>query len=430
MADNRQRFVRRMYLVAFGLVTVLGAILGVALWFFLGREAPPPGFWASATWILVAYFVVSYLIAGYVVSWLLRNILRPLGNAVVVSSRVAEGDLTVSLSAIGKTQADHLTHTIGRMVGQLRTLVGAIKGSAQEAAAMAQQISSSTQQMSASTQEVSGTCNDLTERATRQATIVRAAAEDGERILQIAQSLATTASEAADRNAALARLARGHRDELDASSSELQRLAEEIERGAEEAGALAAASEQIEKFVTQTKVIARQTHMLALNAGIEAARAGEEGKGFAVVAEEVRKLAGQAAQSATLAAETVQLVQDRVATARERLLRLAQGGQAARAAAHKAADGLAKVAEEAHQTDEWGRQISTSSGEVRKLIEGIANRMVEVSGGTEDVAAAAQEIAASAEELSASTEQVAGSAHALAETAQGLFGQVGRFRTE
>lgn len=430
MADARQRFVRRMYSVSFGLVFALGGILAIALWLLLGRENRQPGFWTAATWILAVFLVVGSLIAGYVVSWLMRNILRPLGNAVVVSSRVAEGDLTVSLSSVGKTMADHLTLSISKMVTQLRTLVGAIKGSAQEASVMAQQISSSTQQMSASTQEVSGTCNDLTERATRQAAVVRAAAEDGEKILQIAQTLATTAGEAADRNAALARLARGHRDELDASSSELQRLAEEIELGAEEASALAVASESIEKFVIQTKAIARQTHMLALNAGIEAARAGEEGKGFAVVAEEVRKLAGQAALSATQAAETVQMVQDRVATARERLLRLAQGGKAARAAAHKAADGLAKVADEAHQTDEWGRQISRASGEVRSLIEGIANRMVEVSSGTEDVAAAAEEIAASAQELSASTEQVAGSAHALAETAQGLFAQVGRFKTE
>jgi methyl-accepting chemotaxis protein len=190
------------------------------------------------------------------------------------------------------------------------------------------------------------------------------------------------------------------------------------------------ASEQIEKFVTQTKAIARQTHMLALNAGIEAARAGDEGKGFAVVAEEVRKLAGQAAQAATLTSETVQLVQQRVATARDRLLRLAQGGQAARATAHKAAEGLTRVADEAHQTDEWGRQISVSSGEVRSLIEGIATRMAEVSSGTEDVAAAAQQIAASAQELSASTEQVAGSAHALSETAQGLFGKVGQFKVQ
>jgi methyl-accepting chemotaxis protein len=430
MSDQRRKFVRTIYLVAAGLMLLLGLLQVSAFWILGGREFSPGRFWIAAAGALIAYLVVAALTVGFTVSWLRRNILRPLGNTIVVATRVAEGDLTVSLSSAGAGDANSLTQAVGQMVTQLRTLVTAIRGSAQEAAAMAQQISSSTQEMSASTEEVSGTCNDLTDRATKQAAVVRAAAQDGDRILQIAQTLAVSAGEAADRNAALARLARDHRDELDASSSELQRLAEEIEKGAEEAAALAAASEQIEKFVTQTKAIARQTHMLALNAGIEAARAGEEGKGFAVVAEEVRKLAGQAAQAATLTSDTVQMVQERVATARDRLLRLARGGQAARATAHKAAEGLARVAEEAHQTDEWGRQISRSSGEVRSLIEGIATRMTEVSSGTEDVAAAAQQIAASAQELSASTEQVAGSAHALSETAQGLFAKVGQFKVQ
>lgn len=430
MADSRQLFIRKMYLTAIGLVVALGALYTGVLWVMHGRDFPGTGFWRAVALGMVVYLGLALLVVLFIVSWAVRNVLRPLGNTVAVASRVAQGDLTVSLSGIGTRQADDLTKALGTMVAELRGLVGAIRTSAQDAAAMAQQISSSTQQMSASTQEVSGTCNDLTDRATRQAALVRTTADDAARILEIAQGLATSAAEAAERNASLAALARAHRDDLELSSSELERLAQEIEAGAEEAAALASASEEIGKFVTQTKAIARQTHMLALNAGIEAARAGEEGKGFAVVAEEVRKLAGQAAQAATLTSEIVRAVQERVGTAKARLLRLAEGGQAARSTARKAAEGLSLVAEEANQTDEWSRQISKSSIEVRTLIDGIANRVLEVSSGTEDVAAAAQQIAASAQELSASTEQVAGSAHTLSETAQGLFGQVGKFRVE
>ena len=430
MADSRQRFIRTMYLTALGLAAALGVAFTGVLWVMYGREMPGTGFWRAVALAWVVYFGLACLVVLFIVSWAVRNVLRPLGNTVAVASRVAQGDLTVSLSAIGTRQADDLTKSLGTMVGELRSLVGAIRSSAQDAAAMAQQISSSTQQMSASTQEVSGTCNDLTDRATRQAALVRSTADDAARILEIAQGLASSAAEAAERNASLAALARAHRDDLELSVSALEQLAQEIESGAAEAADLAHASEEIGKFVTQTKAIARQTHMLALNAGIEAARAGEEGKGFAVVAEEVRKLAGQAAQAATLTSDIVRAVQEKVGTAQGRLLRLAEGGQAARDTARKAAQGLTLVADEANQTDEWSRQISTSSREVRTLIDGIATRVLEVSSGTEDVAAAAQEIAASAQELSASTEQVAGSAQALSETAQGLFGQVGKFRVE
>ncbi len=428
--DHRKLFVRRMYLTAAGLVVALGLAMAGTLWLFYGREHATVEFWGPLAAAFGVYLLFGLLIVTFVVSWTTRNILRPLGNTVVVATRVAQGDLTVALTSVGTAQADNLTQAIGTMVKELRGLVSAIRSSSQEAAAMAQEISSSTQQMSASTEEVSGTCNELTDRATKQAALVRLATEDAEKILHIAESLASSAGEAATRNAALVKLARDHRDELDVSSNELQRLAQEIELGAEEARALAEASEEIGQFVIQTKAIARQTHMLALNAGIEAARAGDEGKGFAVVAEEVRKLAGQAAQAASLTSDTVRMVQERVATARDRLLRLAQGGQAARSTAHKAAEGLAKVAAEAEQTDEWSRQISRSSGEVRTLIGGIASRMQEVSTGTEDVAAAAEEIAASAQELSASTEQVAGSSHALAETANALFAEVGKFKVE
>jgi methyl-accepting chemotaxis protein len=277
---------------------------------------------------------------------------------------------------------------------------------------------------------VASTTGDLTERASQQALVVRAAAEDAGKILEITQELAQGAGQAAERNAALARLARSHRERLDLSSTELGRLAEEVEHAAREADALAAASEEIEKFITQTKAIAKQTHMLALNASIEAARAGEEGKGFSVVAEEVRKLAGQAARAATSTSETVRTVLLQVQTARERLLLLGQSGLAARDAAHSAAEGLRNVAADAEANDAWTRRISASASDVRGLVEGIAGRMREVSAGTEDYAAAAQQIAAASQQLNASTEEISASASHLADAAERLLAATGRFTLE
>jgi methyl-accepting chemotaxis protein len=343
--------------------------------------------------------------------------------------QVSEGNLTMPKWA-GRRNLDGLSTSIVSMVRRLQELIGSIRQYSHDAATMAQQIAASTQQMSASTQEVASTTGDLTERANQQATVVRAAAQDAGKILEIAQELAAGAIQSAERNAALARLARSHRERLDQSTAELARFAEEIERGAAESEALATASAEIEKFITQAKTIAKRTHMLALNASIEAARAGDEGRGFSVVAEEVRKLAGQAAQAATTTSETVQSVVAQVQTARERLIRLGLGGTAARDAAHEAAVGLMNVAADAEANDEWTRRISNSAGDVSGLIEGIVGRMREVSSGTEDYAAAAQQIAAAAQQLNASTEEISSSAGHLAQAADRLTGAVGGFRLE
>jgi methyl-accepting chemotaxis protein len=420
MASGRQTFVLRLYMIGLTAVVVLG---GLVAW-LLSRLAEPGDVSTIVEGTLIFLFV-ALLVQLVLGRLLLASVLKPAGRAANIASRVAQGDLSPAPS---DTARDELTSSLAAMLQRLRELVGTIRQHAHDAAAMSQQIAASTQQMSASTQEVASTTGDLTERANQQAVVVRAAAEDASRILGIAQELAAGSVQAAERNAALARLARSHRERLDVSTTELARLAEEVEQAAVEADALAAASEEIEKFVIQTKAIAKQTHMLALNASSEAARAGEEGKGFSVVAEEVRKLAGQAARSAGTTSETVQVVLARVRTARERLLRLGQGGLAAKDAAHEAADGLLNVAADAEANDEWTRRISTSAGEVRGLIEGIAGRMREVSAGTEDYAAAAEEIAAAAEQLNASTEEISSSATHLADAAARLTGAVGGFK--
>lgn len=429
MASSRNQFILQLHLIGLLAAGTMAAAAGAVLVVAAGVPAGPlvlthPAIWGTGV-VLAAGVVLEQLL----VRLLLSQVLKPTGKVAMVAIRVSRGDLSTPDWA-GREGLDGLSSSVVGMVKRLQELVGTIRQHSHDAAGMAQQIAASTQQMTASTQEVASTTGDLTERASQQAQVVRAAAEDAGKILEIAHELAAGASQAAERNAALARLARSHRARLDESTAELARLAEEIERGAAEAEALATASGNIEKFITQAKTIAKQTHMLALNASIEAARAGEEGKGFSVVAEEVRKLASQAAQAATSTSDTVQSVLTQVQTARERLLRLGQGGTAARDAAHAAAAGLMNVAADAEANDEWTQRISNSAGEVRGLIEGIAGRMREVSVGTEDYAAAAQQIAAAAEQLNASTEEISSSAGHLAQAAEKLTGAVGGFKLQ
>jgi methyl-accepting chemotaxis protein len=393
---------------------------------FAAARSTQRGVWVGA--LLVAALVVGALF------WLSRRLSRlvtePVKAAGAIASRVAGGDLSVTVSTHRAEAAEvgDLLSSIHSMVVALRRLVGAIRSAADEAAAMAAEISASTQEMSASTQEMAGTSQDLSRRAGEQAQLVRAAADDAARILQIAGGLAQGADEAVRRNAGLSALARKHKDVLDQSTVQLAQLADEVSKGAAEAEALAAASAEIQRFVVQAKAVATQTNMLALNAAIEAARAGPQGRGFAVVADEVRKLASLAAAAAGDTADTVRGVLTRVQGTRDRLVRLAQVAASAREAAQTAAQGLSAVAGEADANATWSGEIAQSAAEMRALVEEIANRLGAVTQQTDSLLAAAEELAASGEEQSASTQEIASSANQLAEAADKLTGAVKSFR--
>jgi methyl-accepting chemotaxis protein len=359
-----------------------------------------------------------------------RLVTQPVMAAGAIASRIADGDLSVTVvtERTDATEVGELLSAVHSMVVALRRLVGAIRTAAEEAAAMATQISASAEEMSASTEQMSATCQDLSKRAAEQAQLVRGAANDAAKVLQIATVLAAGAEDSVRRNMAVADLARRHKEVLDQSTTQLAKLAEEVARGSAEADALARASAEIQRFVAQTKAIATQTNMLALNAGIEAARAGPQGRGFAVVADEVRKLASVAAAAAGDTADTVRGVLARVQATRDRLTQLAQGTGLARDAAQTAAQGLGTVAAEAQANDVWGREIAKMAGEMRGLVEEISARLESVAHGTETLLASTEEIAASSEEQSASTQEIASSANQLAEAADKLTGAVKSFR--
>src|SRR6185436_4662146 len=132
-----------------------------------------------------------------------RLVTEPVRAAGAIASRVAGGDLSVTVTThrAEASEVAELLSSVHSMVVALRRLVGAIRSAADEAAAMATEISASTEEMSASTEEMASTSQDLSRRAGEQAQLVRAAADDAARILQIGVRLASGADEAVRRNA-------------------------------------------------------------------------------------------------------------------------------------------------------------------------------------------------------------------------------------
>ncbi len=247
-------------------------------WWVVFRQPEGTAYAAARTaaanivvWTVVLFGATLALLFAF---WrrLNKRVTEPVKAAGAIASRVAGGDLSVTVERSGTAEVGDLLTSVHSMVVALRRLVGAIRSAADEAAAMATEISASTEQMSASTEEMSATCQDLTKRAAEQAQLVRAGADDAAKILQIATILAAGAEDSVRRNTAVAEVARRNKDVLDQSTVQLATLAEEVNRGAAEAEALARASADIQKFVTQAKAVATQTNMLALNAAIEAAR--------------------------------------------------------------------------------------------------------------------------------------------------------------
>ncbi len=408
-----------------------------APWWIVIREAADTALATAHAVERAAYVAAGFilvlvvLVMLWITDWYSRTVSRPVQSAGNVARRIAQGDLSVSVAsgAAGSQEVLHLLTSVQMMVQALRDLVGQMRVSSEESAAMAEEISASTQQMTASTQQMATTCQELTAQATEQSEMVRVAASDAARILNITTQLADGSRIAAERNMSLLETAEQHRKRLIEGSAQLAELASDLERGAAEAEQLATMSEEIEKFVSQARAIAAQTNMLALNAAIEASRAGGgEGRGFAVVADEVRKLATQAARAAASTSETVENALATVQATRDRLTRLAQASVSVREIAESAVTGLRDVEGGAAETSAWTEQISGASAEVRRLVEEISERLDTVSRGTEAVVAAAEEIAASAQQQSASTEEIAGSAAQLAEAAERLTSVVSSFK--
>lgn len=221
--------------------------------------------------VISVVLVLVALAIGGGLGWSITNsVTQPIGRAVVVAERIADGDLTSEVEVRIQDETGRLLAAIGAMQARLRELVGGIRQAADsiemastEVAMGNQDLSHRTEQAASNLQQTAGAMHNLTHSVVHSADSAKQA-----------NQLASTAAHVAERGGAVVAEVVSTMDEINASSK------------------------RIADIIGVIDGIAFQTNILALNAAVEAARAGEQGRGFAVVASEVRSLAGRSAEAA------------------------------------------------------------------------------------------------------------------------------------
>ena len=281
-------------------------IIGVERRLLAERAALQTEAFADARLMLGAGTLVAAVIALVCGIVLARGVTGPMTRLADQVSRIADGDLTVTVT--GDTRHDELGVLAKAVVvlkdntARARTL----EAEAEAERARSEEARHAAQRAIADELErtVGGVATTLTGAANDLLATVGTLAAGADRTAEQAVAAAAGATQASVNVQTVAAAA----EEMAASVAEINRqvteAAEVARRASEETRAtdatvrsLSEAAGRIGEVVRLIGDIAAQTNLLALNATIEAARAGEAGKGFAVVASEVKTLAAQTAKA-------------------------------------------------------------------------------------------------------------------------------------
>lgn len=340
----------------------------------------------NALIIVIVVLLGATLLSIVIASFLTRSIVLPLGQAVKVAERIAQGDFTQSFAIEGNDEP-------ARLLIALRSMQQSLRDTLQNIADSATQLAAASEELTQVAENTNRNLNQQTHEVEQAATAVN---EMTTAVDEVARNAVSTseASKVSDQTT------RNGREQVMKTVNSINGLADDVTQTADQIGLLASSVREISKVLDVIRAIAEQTNLLALNAAIEAARAGDAGRGFAVVADEVRALAHRTQQST----QEIEQMIGNIQTGSDQAVNAMQNSNArARATlevAQKAGEALDEIAQAISQINERNLLIASASEEQAHVTREVDQNLVNIRDLSVQSSAGANQTTTACQELS------------------------------
>jgi methyl-accepting chemotaxis protein len=365
-------------------------------------------------WMMIAFLITVAVLAA--VGFLLgRSISKALSGMVDAMTRLARGELSISVPGVGRHDE------IGEMAGAVEVfrtnMAEAERLRAGQAEADTQRRAQRKTDMKRLADDFEGAVGEIIETVSSAATELEASSNTLTRAAERSNGLATSVASASEEASANVQSVSSASEEMTSSISEISRQVQESARVADVAveqaqrtnarvGELTKAAGRIGDVVDLINTIAGQTNLLALNATIEAARAGEAGRGFAVVASEVKALAEQTAKATGEIGQHIGAIQT---------------------ATEDSVSAIKEIGDTIARMSEISSTIAAAVEEQGAATQEISRNIQHAAQGTSDVSANIGEVQRGAGETGAASAQVHSAAQSLSQESNRLKSEVARF---
>ena len=373
--------------------------------------------------------VVIVILCGLASNFFIGKMVGQLDDVVGAVKKISGGNLRIAdLEIKSNDELGVLSESINDMKIRLKNLLTKIAECSQRVAASGEELTAGTQQTNESIQQVAQNMSVLTNGTADQQKTIDHLENRIQDMHDRMDDLRGTAKEMEQIARDSANNASVGKAKVDAAIEVMKNIEQQVSSSAKVVGELGRRSDEIGQIVETISNIAGQTNLLALNAAIEAARAGDQGRGFAVVAEEVRKLAEQSASATENISKLIATIQKDTSSAVESI---ELGNQSVK-------EGTASVAETGAAFVDIETQAAKLTANVSRSLEDIVavdKSNAEILTAVEHVKAIANQssenassVSAATQEQSATMQEVADASKTLAELANEMQGEVAQFK--